>query len=70
MVLKHRAQDEGQDQRGGLVAVFLHQETHDPEKDHHPDVEDRIAEAVAPQQAEKEDDGEKEDIGNLYDLNP
>ena len=33
MVFKHRPQDEGEDQRGGLIGIFLHQEADDPEKD-------------------------------------
>jgi hypothetical protein len=52
MFFKHRAQYEGEDQGGGFIGKFFHYKTDDSEKDHHPDIEDRIADAVTSQQAE------------------
>ena len=51
MVFKHGAQNERKDKGGGFIGIFFHQKPHDPEKDHHPDIENRVADAVTSQQA-------------------
>ncbi len=70
VVLHHGADDEGQNQRGHLKLKFAGQVPEDPEADHQGYLHLAVIQAEDPDQAEEQDEGEKDGIGNFQNLHP
>jgi hypothetical protein len=66
--LELRPEDQGQQQRCGLISPFSHQEADGSEKDHHPNIKHRIIYGIHARQTKEHDEREQYFFGYPQDV--